>query len=93
MSRLIAALGRLVGRREPVEVVLYGRSPCGLCDKARAQLAAEVPEAVVRYRDIDTDDDLLAAYHVRVPVVEVGGEVVAEGAIAPGELRRVVRGR
>lgn len=81
----------LVDRRDPVEVVLYGRSPCGLCDKAEALLRRECPRAVVTKVDIDRDEDLLRRFHIRVPVVEVAGQVVAEGLIQPGELRTAVR--
>ena len=76
-----------------VTVTVYGRSPCGLCDKAVALLAAEAPRATVVHVDIDTDDDLLRAYHVRVPVLEVDGEVLVEGAVRPGEIRDALRRR
>lgn len=76
-----------------VEVTFYGRSPCGLCDKAEALLRAECPRAQITKIDIDDDDELLGRFHIRVPVIEVAGQVVAEGAIRPGELRAAVRGR
>ena len=72
-------------------MVFHGRQPCGLCDKARALLEAEAPGAEVHHLDIDDDDELLRRYHVRVPVLEVDGEVIAEGAIAPGEIRTALR--
>lgn len=88
---MTSLLRRVLRRPDPVTVTFYGRSPCGLCDKAMALLLAEVPHAEVDYRDIDDDDDLLARFHIRVPVVEVAGRVVAEGAIAPGQFRAALR--
>lgn len=91
MSRLARWWHELTGRADPVHLVVYGRSPCGLCDKADALIAAEAPRAVVTKVDIDADDELLARFHVRVPVVELDGRVIAEGAIAPGAIRRALR--
>ena len=60
-----------------VEVTLYGRPDCHLCDEAR--------EAIqrfdgIRLRDVDieTDDALFAAMLERIPVVELDGRVVSE---------------
>lgn len=75
---------------DPVEVVIYGRSPCGLCDKAEVLLRSECPRAVVTKVNIDADEDLLRRFHLRVPVIEVAGKVVAEGAIQPGQLRAAI---
>jgi glutaredoxin len=66
------------------EVVLYSRPGCHLCDEARDALAAlrdEVPAFELREVDIEGDERLLAAYLERIPVVEVGGEIVSELAL------------
>ena len=66
------------------EVVLYSRPGCHLCDEARDALAAlrdEGPAFELREVDIEGDERLLAAYMERIPVVEVGGEIVSELAL------------
>ncbi len=83
------------GRRSLVEV--YTRQGCGLCATAEAIAAEEAGRAEVRLVDIDTDDELMKRYQVRVPVIVVDGREVAEGQVAPGSvkaaLRRARRGR
>jgi len=60
-----------------VEVTLYGRPDCHLCDEARtAILGFEGIE--LREVDIEADERLFAAMLERIPVVEVGGRVVSE---------------
>ena len=73
------------------EVLLYTREGCGLCERARdllLELLDERPGLELREVDIDADGALLAAYLERIPVVEVGGEVIAELVVDPHELRR-----
>jgi glutaredoxin len=72
-------------------VVVYTRERCGLCRSAEAVVAREARGADVRHVDIDTDDDLVARYTIRVPVVAVDGVEVAEGQVAPGQVRAAVR--
>lgn len=71
------------------------RPGCHLCDHARPVVtaAAEAAGAEVREVDIDSDDDLLALYDMRIPVVlGPGEEVIAEGVIeSPRRLRRALR--
>ena len=68
----------------PAKVVLYTRAGCHLCDEARnalLALRAEGARFVLREVDIDGDERLLATFMERIPVVEVGGEIVSELAI------------
>jgi glutaredoxin len=65
----------------PPRVVLYARPDCHLCDEARRgldDLRAGGLEFELEEIDIDSDDALLRRYLERIPVVEVGGEVVSE---------------
>jgi glutaredoxin len=62
-------------------VTLYGRDGCHLCDQARAAIldvAGELGGLELREVDIDDDEDLLAAYLERVPVVELDGREISE---------------
>ena len=74
-------------------VVLYTRSGCHLCDKARsAILSVRAREPFVYDEvDIDTDDDLLRDYGIRIPVVTVDGEECFEIAVDENELEGLVR--
>ena len=63
------------------EVVLYTRPGCHLCEEARdalLALRARGPRFQLREVDIEGDAHLHSAYMERIPVVEVGGEVVSE---------------
>ena len=64
-----------------MNVVLYTREGCHLCDEAREKilsLRASCGGFELREIDIDTDDDLHARLLERIPVVEVDGRIVAE---------------
>ena len=80
----------LRGRRRP-QVVVYTRATCGLCRRAEALVAREARGADVTHVDIDTEADLVTRYGVRVPVVVVDGDEVAELELAPGTVRAAVR--
>jgi glutaredoxin len=72
-------------------VVVYTRAGCGLCRRAEALVAREARRAEVRHVDVDTDEELVRRYGVRVPVVTVDGVEVAELEVAPGTVRRALR--
>ena len=68
----------------PLDVVLYGRAECHLCDQAAAMLqriARRVP-LTVTIVDIDADDELQRRYMFEIPVVVANGEEVAHAPIS-----------
>jgi hypothetical protein len=72
-----------------VEVVLYGRDGCCLCDDARAVLErvrVDLPFTFTE-RDIDRDDRLLRAYLERIPVVTIDGAEAFELFVDESDLR------
>lgn len=79
-----------------VEVTLYTRDGCHLCDKAKAAIRSA--ESLYRLRidlqevDIDDDDDLLARFTNDVPVVYVAGREAFRHHVDPRDLAEVVRG-
>lgn len=73
-------------------VVIYTRERCGLCREAEALVRDLVPESQITMRDVDEDDELLRQYHLRVPVIEIDGKLVAEAPIDT-ELVRSMLGR
>ena len=81
-------------RGAPVELVLYGRQDCHLCDVADAALrrTARRVALTVTYVDIDTDPVLRDRYGARIPVVTASdGRVVAEGKVSETRLRAGLR--
>ena len=74
-------------------VVLYTRRGCHLCDEARrAILSVRAREPFVYDEvDIDTDDDLMRDYGIRIPVVTVDGEERFEIAVDERELEGLVQ--
>jgi glutaredoxin len=71
-------------------VRLYARPDCHLCDEARRELLdlrAGGLDFELEEIDIESDDRLLRRYLERIPVVEVGGEVVSELFLDPDGLR------
>ena len=72
-----------------IEVVLYRRPGCELCDEVRAGLeamsAAGRPIAV-REVNVDADESLRARFTDRVPVIELAGEEVCDLGLDRGAL-------
>ncbi len=76
-----------------MQVTLYSRAGCHLCDEARAVLQAErdrTPFELVEV-DIETSDSLVAEYGVRIPVVALDGVEVFEYTVDAGELASLLR--
>ena len=64
-----------------MNVTVYSRPGCHLCDEALAGLAVLTADRVdvdVEVVDIDRDDELLKRYLERIPVVAIGDEVLSE---------------
>lgn len=67
------------------------REGCHLCDEARPVLekVAEDLNVTIHEIDIDTDDELVRLYGLRVPVLLASHDrVIAEGVIADRKLLR-----
>jgi hypothetical protein len=71
-----------------MQVVVYTRNACPLCDKGIAAARAVFGAANVTLVDVDLDIELLETYSNRVPVVETPeGVCIAEGPISESALR------
>jgi glutaredoxin len=68
-----------------VSLVLYGRPGCHLCDEARAVL--ERIGHPFEEVDIEADDELLARYLERIPVVALDGSELSDFFVDEAELR------
>lgn len=71
-------------------LVVYSRPGCHLCEGVRRVL----DEAGLPYDEVDVDQDeaLRAEYGWIVPAVAVGGRLIYEAGMPPGELPALVRG-
>jgi len=72
-----------------VEIIVYTRVGCHLCDDAKALL--ERHGLTVETVDIDRDPQLVERYGQCVPVVFVDGRERFRGRIDPVLLRRLLR--
>ncbi len=81
--------GRLV-LAGPLEVTLYTRPGCHLCQEAKTQMAPLLREfgAVLQEVNIDEDPILRERYTDDVPVVFLGVRKVAKHRVALDQLRR-----
>ncbi|MDH3249706.1 MAG: glutaredoxin family protein [Acidimicrobiia bacterium] len=73
-------------------MIFYTRSSCHLCESAlpHAQQAAKLLRRRLQVVDIDSDDNLVVEFGLRVPVLTTsGGRVIAEGGFG---MRDIVRG-
>ncbi|MDC2865542.1 MULTISPECIES: glutaredoxin family protein [unclassified Bacillus (in: firmicutes)] len=66
-----------------MEVILYTKEECGLCQKAKKLLQELKDEYVFDLKEINIyeDEKLLEKYHLMIPVVEIEGEEVEYGII------------
>lgn len=71
-----------------MNVVVYTRQECPLCEKGIADARTVFGEESITLVDIDLDLVLMAQYNDRVPVIETeDGLVVDEGIISEKTLR------
>jgi glutaredoxin len=73
-----------------MNVTLYTRAGCHLCDVARETLADHGLEPTMV--DIDADPGLTTRFNDCVPVVEIQGKIRFRGRVDPVLLRRLLVG-
>jgi glutaredoxin len=78
-----------------VEVVLYSRPGCHLCEVARDLVLAERARAPFTFTEIDieSNDELIKEYGIRIPVVTVDGEERFEIEVDPAAFAQAVSPR
>jgi glutaredoxin len=64
---------------KPIEVVLYTKEPCPLCDEAKRELESLAADHPYRLTEIDITSDpaLFALYRYTIPVLHIGEREVA----------------
>lgn len=78
------------------EMIFYTRAACHLCEAALpyARRAAKILGRRLEIVDIDTEDDLVVEYGLRVPVLTTSrGQLIAEGSFKTAEIVRRMIGR
>ena len=74
----------------PLDVTLYTRPSCHLCEQAKAQIAPLVKKAGARLREVNVDADpvLRSRYDYDVPVIFLGTRKVAKHRVDLGQFKR-----
>ncbi|MGB6544381.1 MAG: glutaredoxin family protein [Candidatus Acidiferrales bacterium] len=73
-----------------LDVTLYTRPGCHLCDEAKGVMAPLLAEFGARLREVNIDDDptLRARYDYDVPVIFLGARKVAKHRVVAAQFRR-----
>jgi len=79
---------------EALEVTLYTRPGCHLCDEAKLQIAPLLAEFGVRLREvnIDANPELRERYNADVPVIFLADRKIAKHRVDPNQFRRQLLG-
>ena len=74
----------------PLEVTLYSRPGCHLCDDAKAVIQPLLREfgATLREVNIDEDRELTQLYGLDIPVIFIGAHKAAKHRVDPLQFRR-----
>ena len=77
---------------DPLEVTLYTRPGCHLCDEAKSQMAPLLAAFGGRLHEvnIDADPQLRELYNLDVPVIFLGDRKVAKHRVDSAQLRRLL---
>ena len=75
-----------------MQVVMYSRPGCHLCDTAREVIAAQRARSGFDFLEIDIsgEDALELEYGIRIPVVRIDGTDRFEIEVDPAEFARLV---
>ena len=74
----------------PLEITLYTRPGCHLCEDAKAVMLPLLREfgATLREVNIDEDQELTRRYGLDIPVIFIGAHKAAKHRVDPGQFRR-----
>ena len=80
----------ILAAARPLDVTLYTRPGCHLCDEAKAQIAPLLATAGACLREVNIDADpvLRARYDFDVPVIFLGARKVAKHRVDLAQFRR-----
>ena len=87
---LLRLVARWFAPRAPLELVLYTKRDCPLCDEMKAELArarVRPPFRLVEV-DIEGDPELVARHGRSIPVLAIGGRPAFKGRLALRDFER-----
>jgi glutaredoxin len=75
---------------QPLDVTLYSRPGCHLCDEAKATIKPLLTEfgATLREVNIDEDSEIADRYCWDIPVIFLGAHKAAKHSVDPRQFRR-----
>ncbi|MBT3349856.1 MAG: glutaredoxin family protein [Nitrospinaceae bacterium] len=71
-------------------LIFYTRENCSLCEKAKSEIRAAMPELIIQEIDVDSDLVLKALYGEEVPVGFIGEEKAFKYHVDIRRLRRLL---
>ena len=77
----------------PLDVTLYTRPGCHLCDEAKALIGPMLERAGATLREINIDEDetLRERYNTDIPVIFLGTRKVAKHRVDPAQFERQLK--
>ncbi|MGC2283297.1 MAG: glutaredoxin family protein [Candidatus Acidiferrales bacterium] len=77
----------------PLDITMYMREGCHLCEEAKAALTPLLAETGAKLHEVDIDDDptLLERYTNDVPVIFIGSQFFAQHRVDLARLRRQLK--
>ena len=74
---------------KPLELRLFGKPDCGLCDAMRRQIEKLAREIPLDFEEVDitTDPTLERDYFLSIPVLVIDGEPAFRGSVGDERLR------
>ena len=76
--------------KQPLQVVLYSKPGCHLCDVMKSEIAKSGSEN--RYElsevNIESDPELNERFALSIPVLEIEGRIAFKGALTPESFNR-----
>jgi glutaredoxin len=89
-DRLVHEEDRRLAAAGALDVTLYTRPGCHLCEEAKAIVAPLLAEFGARLREVNIDEDavLRERYGFDVPVIFLGGRKVAKHRVDARQFRR-----
>jgi glutaredoxin len=78
------------GAADPVDVVLYTKPDCPLCEEMKRELGRATTRLAYRLHEVDirSDPELEERFGRSIPVLEIAGRVAFKGRLTPGEFGR-----
>ena len=74
-------------------LTLYSRAGCHLCEAMHEELQPYLDQYQLSLQivDIESDDDLLRSYAVKIPVLALDGETICQYRLDPGVLEQALK--